>query len=180
MAMKMKHKKLWSFSGLAAAVVSAAFQQTFAHHQERETELVLANVRLHERLFVEILRCEIGRSFPGAGYSVTPSGGAMESGKGFAFTSISDITFRDAIPTSQLREIAITISSRSEIANWQSLAAKEQTSRFCQFHVVSKADRPYLRMVMHESNQPNGLAEADLLKIFNVEEEELPVTAKQF
>ncbi|RYD31108.1 MAG: hypothetical protein EOP87_15355 [Verrucomicrobiaceae bacterium] len=175
--MKIKHKKLWFFSGIAALVVSAAFQQTFAHHQARETELVLANVRLHERLFVEILRSEIGRALPGLTYTVTPSGGAMESAKGFAFTAISDITFRDAVPTDQLRDIAMTISSHNEITNWQSLAAQQQTSRFCQFHVVSKTEKPYLRMVMHESNQPNGLAEADLLKVFNVEDEPLPATA---
>lgn len=177
--MKIKHKKLWFFGGLTAVVVSLAFQQTLAHHEKRETELILANVHLHERLFVEIMRSEIGRSFPGVNYTITPSGGAMESGEGFAFTSISDITFHDIIPASRLREIAMNVSSHGEIANWQSLAARQQTSRFCQFHVVNKSDKPYIRMVMHESNQPNGLAEADLLKVFNVEEEPLPATAKQ-
>lgn len=177
--MKIKHKKSWFFAGLAAVVVAFAFQQTFAHQQQRETELELANVRLHERLFTEILRNEIGRSFPGALYTITPSGGAVESDRGFAFTAISDITFHDIIPSGQLRQVAANISSHGEIANWQSLAAQMQTSRFCQFHVVDKAEKPYIRMVMHESNQPNGLAEADLLKAFNAEDQPLAVTARQ-
>ena len=177
--MKIKHKKLWFFGGLAAVVVSLAFQQTFAHHQKRETQLVLANVHLHQRLFVEIMRREISDTFPGTAYVITPSGGAVETGEGFAFTSISDITFHDIIPASRLREVAMNVSSHREISSWQSLAARQKTSRFCQFHVVNKAEKPYIRMVMHESNQPNGLAESDLLKVFEVEEEPLPATAGQ-
>lgn len=177
--MKIKHKRIWFFAGFAAVVVAIAFQKTSAHYQQRETDLELTNVRLHERLFVEIMRSEIGRSFPGAQYTITPSGGAMDSGENYTFTAISDILFRDVIPTGELRRVAMNVSSHGEIANWQSLAAQQQRSRFCQFHVVGKVTSPYIRMVMHETNQPNGLAEADLLKAFNVEEEILPATAKQ-
>ncbi|RYD41294.1 MAG: hypothetical protein EOP85_12920 [Verrucomicrobiaceae bacterium] len=165
--MKITHKKLWAGGSIVAVLVSLAFQQTLAHYQERETTLELTNARLHERLFIEIMRSELGRSLAGTTYTVTPSGGAMVSGKGFSFTSICDINFREIVDAVQVREVATKLSNHNEIANWQSLAAQQQTSRFCQFLVVNKAERPYIRMVMHESNPPTGLAEADLLKVFN-------------
>jgi hypothetical protein len=165
--MKMKHKKFWFFSTLAALLVTLAFQKTLDHYQQRETQLQIANVRLHERLFVEILRGEIGRDFPGAAYTITPSGGVTEAGGNYGLTTMADAIFLESLPLDRLRAAARNLSSHQDVTGWVSLAAQRKISRFCQFHVVDKAEKPYIRMVMHETNRPDGLAEADLLRVFN-------------
>lgn len=160
----MKNKKLWLFGCLAAALTATGFLKTQAYYQQRERLLEISNTRLHERLFIEILRSEIKQIFPNTAHSVSSSGGVNESGRNFELTTVNDVTFDSNPPVEQLKSLAATLSGNPEIASWRSLAAQKNITRICHFQVVEKTGKPYLRMLMLESSRTSGIPEAEMLR----------------
>ncbi|MES2437567.1 MAG: hypothetical protein V4584_00780 [Verrucomicrobiota bacterium] len=165
--MKMKHKKFWFFCGLAAMLVGIAFYKMQAYYVAREFQLELANTRLHERLFIEMMRVEIDKTLPNKAHSINASGGVTESYGNFDFTTMNDVFFEETIPAASLESLANNLSGNLEISNWLSLASQNQRSRFCQFQVVEQSGKSYIRMLMHESNHPDGVADDDLRNLFS-------------
>ncbi len=164
--MKMIPHRLVLTIGLAALLMVVALYKMQAHYHAREVRMALGSTRLHERLFLELLRTELDRSLPHKAHVITASGGATESRGNFDFTTMNEVIFEESIPESDLTAVAESLSGNLEIATWVSLAIPSQNSRFCQFHVVEQSGKQYLRMLMHESSRPDGPADADLRHLF--------------
>ena len=163
----MNYRSIWLFGGIAAVLAVIAFWQTLSYHRQRECQLELENARLAERLFLRILRNEIDRDFPNQRFEVNASGGANQADGRYELTTLNDVFFEQPVPLHQLQNMVSSLSGNGEIADWVSLAEPKRISRFCQFHVIGRSDRPYVRMLMHESNQPGGITNQDLRRLFS-------------
>lgn len=163
----VKYKVFWLFGLIALGIVIFALLQTKAYYLSREMQLELANTRIHERLFMQILRNRIQESFPDVRHTTETTGGATGSNGRFEFTTMNDVFFEQSIPPEKLAPLVEDLSTNVEIANWLSLAQENGVSRYCQFVVKAGSEKPCIRMLMHERNYRDGINEAELVKVFS-------------
>lgn len=162
----MKDMRTWFTASCALLMTCVAFQQTHAFHKEKEARLEMANTRIHERLFVELLKSELKHELPAITPTVSPSGGVSKMAGTVGFTTTNDIYFDQSVSMDQLERVVLNLSTNKEIAAWRSTAAETDASRVCRFLLLEKSGRPYIRMLMYESSE-KAISEADLVQVFS-------------
>lgn len=164
--MKFKNGKLWITAAILLFSIVAAVLVTRSFYQSREGTLKIANARIYERLFLEILRGEIRQAFPEAGHTVSALANVTSDIDAIEFTTTNDVYFTIPIPAEKLKPILMNLTTNLQVADWVSLAEQKNIARSCQFILIENSGDPFIRMLMHESSHTGGLGDEEMARMF--------------